>query len=341
MNNTLTYRFFSRVFLIIVFGLSLSLQGHSQSSVLYSDTDSVTAGQVFNLSIKVQLNQQYSRVQFPDSASLPLELEVRNTQQFRLTDFTDSLQYSVQYFGNTDLNVLPLPIALISENDTSYIYTNPISIPFKSILPSEDAELKPLKPILSLPAFPWAVVVIILVLVAAAIWAYYTFFKAEPAKKVVKVVQETPFLNPLSELEEMLLYLKNEYTLSDTKDYKFFYSSLSDSVRKYFEDLYNIPALESTTRELLRYLDAFGVDPDMIKSTRTILNKSDMVKFAKFTPTLEKAWTCYQETVDFMDRARLVDASRISRKRIEHESQWKTEEIQPEHEVHSQTKEDE
>ena len=101
-----------------------------------------------------------------------------------------------------------------------------------------------------------------------------------------------------------------------------------------YEELYNIPALESTTREVLRFLDAFGVDHEMIQSTRSVLNKSDMVKFAKYEPTLDNAWHCYGDAMDFVNRAKLIDASRIARKKAEYESQWvqKEESITQEHE---------
>ena len=112
------------------------------------------------------------------------------------------------------------------------------------------------------------------------------------------------------------------YNIAETRDYKYFYSTVSDSIREYYEELYQIPALESTTREVLRYLDAFGVDHEMIQSTRSVLNKSDMVKFAKYEPTLDNAWICYADAIDFVERAKLIDASRIARKKANYESQW-------------------
>lgn len=129
------------------------------------------------------------------------------------------------------------------------------------------------------------------------------------------------------QLEQTLISLKEDYNLSQTKDFKYFYSTISDSIRRYFEDLYEIPALESTSREVLRYLDAFGVDHEMIQSTRKVLNRSDMVKFAKFTPTLDSAWNTYAEALDFLERAKLIDASRVARKKSEYEARW--EEVEP------------
>ena len=302
--------------------MTFSTRAFAQTASASSSKDSVTAGEIFRIYITSQLNQTYSRVIYPDSSDFPPVIDFYEAQQYRITDFADSVTYRLQFFGNGDITLPPFEIALVNGRDTTYIYTNPVSVAFKTVLPSEDAELKPMKPIFFFSDFPWALALILLAVLAAAWFTYKTLTK-KPAESISQEVVFTPYLSPLKELENTLIYLRKEYDLAQTQDYKFFYSSLSDSVRKYFEDLYNIPALESTSRELLRYLDAFGVDVDMIKSTRTILNKSDMVKFAKYTPTLDSAWACYQETIDFKDRAELVDASRIARKRNEYEQQFR------------------
>ncbi len=310
--------------LLLVVGLFLvPSYSYAQNSTASPSKDSLTVGEVFTISVKLQLNQPYERIIFPDSSAFPPVLDLLNTRQFRVTDFADSVLYSLQFFGNTDINLPPFRILLINARDTSIVFSNPIALYFKTVLPSEDAELKPLKPIFDMKGFPWAVLIILIAIILAAALTYYTWRKRANAKPVEQEIVFEPFISPLTQLESTLSYLKQDYDLATTKDYKFFYSTLSDSIRSYFEELYNIPALESTSRELFRYLDAFGVDHEMIKSTRQVLNRSDMVKFAKYTPTLDDAWTCYQYAIDFLDRSRLVDASRISRKKATYEAQFK------------------
>lgn len=312
---------------IVCFAISMfTTLGLAQNSTLYTSKDSLSVGEVFNLSIKVQLDQSYEKVIFPDSTAFPPIIDWIDKQQFRVTEFADSVLYKLQFFSNTDVTLPPFQIGLLSAGDTTFIFTNSIKLYFKTVLPSEDAELKPLKPIFSFSGFPWALAIIVFVILLAALVAYYTFYKKNDSNDVKEIVTFDPYQNPLNELVTTLEYLKNDYDLPATKDYKYFYSAVSDSIRTYYEDLYNIPALESTSRELFRYLDAFGVDHEMIKNTRLILNRSDMVKFAKFTPTLDDAWKCYQFAYDFVDRARLVDASRISRRKAEYENQFKKDE---------------
>ncbi|RNC80088.1 MAG: hypothetical protein ED557_13250 [Balneola sp.] len=308
-------------FIVFISGWLIPDFVQAQSATARVSKDSLTVGELFDLSITLRVEQSYQRIIFPDSTSFPPIIDFNSSRQYRITDFADSVLYQLQFFADRDISLSPFPVILVSASDTSVVYTNPISLYFKTVLPSEDAELKPLKPIFDLSGFPWAWAIIILGLIIAAIAAYYTFFKKKEEIEEPEVIELVPFFSPLDGLEKELARLKQEYDLAATKDYKYFYSTLSDSIRQYFEDLYNIPALESTSRELFRYMDAFGVDHEMIKSTRQVLNRSDMVKFAKFTPTLDDAWSCYQYAVDFLDRARTVDASRISRKKALFESE--------------------
>lgn len=311
------------LFIYSAITLLATTQAHSQTVVLSSDTDSVSVGDVISLNLKIQLNQTADELLFPDSSSFPPDLTYLDLQRFQLTDFADSLRYRVQYFANQDVYIPGFPIGVVSGSDTTTLYSNSLTIPFRSVLPADDAALKPIKPILPFDGFPWAILLIVLVLIAAAVWAYFTLNKKEEPVQVQKVVQHIPFQSPVLQLEQTLASLKDDYNISQTKDFKYFYSTVSDSIRRYYEDLYDIPALESTSREVLRYLDAFGVDHEMIQSTRKVLNRADMVKFAKYTPTLDSAWECYGDAIDFLERAKLIDASRVARKKSEYESQWK------------------
>ncbi len=323
-----------RLYILILLALIFPNGINAQTVVLSSSTDSVSVGDIIQLNIKIQLTQQVDELIYPDSAMFPPELTFLDVQQFKLTDFSDSLSYRVQYFANQDVFIPSFPIGLVSATDTSMVFSNSLTIPFKTILASPEEELKPIKPILPFESFPWALLFISLVIIAALIWAYLTYTKKEETPEIVQIIQPIPFTNPLQNLEKELISLKSDYNLANTKDFKYFYSTISDSMRGYYEELYEIPALESTTREVLRYLDAFGVDHEMIQSTRAVLNKSDMVKFAKYEPTLDKAWICYAEAIDFVERAKLIDASRIARKKANHERQW--EEPEPESELNEE-----
>ena len=310
------------LFYIFVLNVLMYTNGISQNVQLSTNTDSVAIGDIFNLNINVQSDDVLQDVIYPDSSAFPQELLWIKQERFKLKDGADSISYTVQNFANQDLVIPSFPTILISLQDTAMVTSNTLTIPFKSVLPSNDADLKPIKPILEFRVFPFLIVLFVLLLFLALAWGYYTYIHKKPSKVPIATPKMVAYKNPLIKLEADINKLKTEYSIADTRNFKFFYSTISDSIREYYETLYQIPALESTTREVLRFLDAFGVDNEMVNRTRTILNKSDKVKFAKFEPTLDDAWKCYADALEFIKRATLIDSSRITRKKIEYEQQW-------------------
>jgi hypothetical protein len=66
-----------------------------------------------------------------------------------------------------------------------------------------------------------------------------------------------------------------------TKDY---YSELSHILRGYLEDQFKMPALETTTDELVTLLKKRGFTADVLQQTQDLLQTADLVKFAKVEP---------------------------------------------------------
>lgn len=310
-----------RLFTLLIL-LFFSADIHAQTVRTNTDTDSLRIGDTFRYSLIIQQDQEYQKIEFPDSTSFPASVELIDRQQFKLSEFADSLIYNLQYFGNEDLNIPGMPVTFYSEDDTIRVRTEPVLLYFKSVVAEGDTTLKPMKPNFSFsrPWWPW--ILVGLVLAAFLIWWHK--FREEPKEAEPEPqVEIKPFYNPIKELEKSLLSIKKESDIAETKNFKLFYSEVGDAIRTYFEELYNIPALESTSTELLRYLDAYGVDDTMTEKTRIILRKADLVKFAKFTPSLDDAWETFDHAIEFMERAKLADSARISRLKAKYEAQFK------------------
>lgn len=295
---------------------------HAQTVRTNIDTDSLSIGDTFRYSLIIQQDQEYQKIEFPDSTSFPPSVELIDKQQFKLSEFTDSLIYNLQYFGDEDLNLRGMPVTFYSEDDTIQLRTEPALLYFKSVVAEGDTTLKPMKPNFSFsrPWWPWILAGSLLA--AFLIWWYK--FREEPKEAEPEPqIEIKPFYNPVKELEKSLLSIKKESNIAETKNFKLFYSEVGDAIRTYFEELYNIPALESTSTELIRYLDAYGVDDIMTEKTRIILRKADLVKFAKFTPSIDDAWETFDQAIEFMERAKLADSARISRLKAKYEKQFK------------------
>lgn len=267
-------------------------------------------------------NQEYDAVTFPDSAHLGGTFEIRSRKQFKLSQYKDSVYYKLQFFGTVDTLIPKLPVQLVHENDTTTLYTKPIPIGFSSILAGNDESLRPLKPIFEFARTWWPYLLGFLILVIAAYYAYQYYKQWQEQQQQEKerpVFTPTPFQNPLKEYQKSIQKLENA-ELDTQEDYKDFYSDLGDAIRQYYESLYSLPALESTSGELLNMLKNGSVDQNLIDDTRAVLQEADMVKFAKFNPTPTQAERALQKAYNFLDRAQQIDGPRIDHLRRKHQA---------------------
>ncbi|HBQ58507.1 MAG TPA: hypothetical protein DD671_02495, partial [Balneolaceae bacterium] len=217
------------------------------------NTDSVSVGDAFIYSITLQLDQEYETIQFPDTSAFPPSVELIERKQFRLSEFSDSISYKLQYFDNEDLFIPPLSVTLFAETDSITLQTDPVSLFFKNVVAEGDTTLKPMQPNFTFTRvwWPW---VLAAVLLGGFLYWWFKLRKKEEQTEAEQAPEIKPFHNPLVALEDELEKIKRESDLAVTKDFKVFYSDIGDALRTYFEELYGIPALESTSSELLRYL---------------------------------------------------------------------------------------
>lgn len=86
-----------------------------------------------------------------------------------------------------------------------------------------------------------------------------------------------------------------ESSLLEEGKFKEYYSALSDAVRSYFENGFQVQALERTSAELLRDIRKHAVlGAGVFPEIKNLIESCDLVKFAKFKPEQNEAlqeWT--------------------------------------------------
>lgn len=117
-----------------------------------------------------------------------------------------------------------------------------------------------------------------LVGVAILIW----YFRSLRQKAVMPEPEKPKVPAHLTALEN-LERIRTEQVWKDGK-IKEYYSSISDTLRLYIEERYGLPALESTTDEIMLAFRSQVIDPKSLEILRQILQLSDLVKFAKMFP---------------------------------------------------------
>jgi hypothetical protein len=94
--------------------------------------------------------------------------------------------------------------------------------------------------------------------------------------------------------------IKNEQIWKDNK-IKEYYSDITDAVRLYIEERYNVSALESTTDELLTLMRSQVIDQNSKEKLKQILVLSDFVKFAKMIPLEQEHVITLTHAFDFVN----------------------------------------
>ena len=130
----------------------------------------------------------------------------------------------------------------------------------------------------------WIYILIGAVIIGIGVFVYW-FVKKRQQKKIEEEVYKTPIekaTSLLNNLEQKELVQKGEI--------KEYYSELTDIARNYIEEAIHIPAMESTTSELIQAIrlastkKKMTLTPETVENLERVLRQADLVKFAKSKP---------------------------------------------------------
>jgi hypothetical protein len=82
---------------------------------------------------------------------------------------------------------------------------------------------------------------------------------------------------------------------------KQYYSSISETIRLYIEERFNVRALESTTDEIMTAFRSQVIDAQSKEKLQQLLTLSDLVKFAKQFPIENEHLFTLQNAFDFVN----------------------------------------
>lgn len=128
----------------------------------------------------------------------------------------------------------------------------------------------------------------ITLIILALILLYYLYIFRKKKQEIPLEERIPPFelaMQRLGQLDQKHLWQEGKV--------KQYYVELTDIVRSYIERELHIPALESTTDELIETITDFSkistlkLPKETIKNLQKLLQEADLVKFAKFKPVQE------------------------------------------------------
>ena len=284
------------------------------------DKSTVRIGDVVTYTLQVSHDDSVE-VQLPgrafvmvDSAMHILPDEALNIRDYRQLPpekidgrIVEGVEYEFAPFLVGEFTIASLTVLYKAGDDSVFqrINAEPMQLIVESLKPSETGDIRDIKPPWEMERDWWALVkplligLLILALIAAGI-IFYRRWKA--GKALLPVFEKPP--RPAHEVAVERLDALGQTDLLATGQVKAYYIELSDIVRTYIEDGLHVPALESTTTDLMPILRQAEVQPEVMDMLHVILTESDLVKFAKHTPSRENSEESVRLAYEVIKRTR-------------------------------------
>jgi len=266
----------------------LSIAVWSQPKVTTSiDTVKNKIGAEFKLSLKTNVDT-LSKVKFPESKFFGA-LEVLESYKVDTVKKGDRYElikkYGLTQFDSGKYTIPRIPIIINGKT----VYSDSLAIEISDVkvdtLKQKMYDIKGIATVKSPMGNWWIYVLVILGLVGLGFFIFYFLKNRKPEAKAEVVVYKTPIEKATTLLQQ--LESKGLWQKGAVKDY---YSELTDIVRNYIEEEIKIPAMESTTSELIEGLrkaakqKKLKLSNDTVENLEKVLQQADLVKFAKVTP---------------------------------------------------------
>ena len=250
------------------------------------DTTKNKIGAEFKLTFKTSVDTA-SKVVFPNLRNFGL-LEV--IQSYPIDTIRKNDRYElVKKYGLTqfDSGRYTIPSVKILINDKA-VLSDSIKVEVANVqvdtLKQKMYDIKDIVPVEDTIGDWWKYLLGFLLLAGIGALAYW-YFKKRQAVKTEEEVYKTPIEKATSLLNN--LEKKELWQHGEVKEY---YSELTDIVRNYIEEAIEIPAMESTTSELIEGLKLVSnkkkmkLTKDTFDNLLGVLRQADLVKFAKSKP---------------------------------------------------------
>jgi hypothetical protein len=270
---------------IVIFLLSTSL--FAQKVTTSVDNTKNKIGAEFKLTLKTDVDTS-SKVKFPEAKNFgALEVihsykidTVRNGARYELIK-----KYGLTQFDSGKYTIQRIPVLINGKpvfSDSIKVEVNDIQV---DTLKQKMYDIKDIAEVES-PIGTWLIYILIFLAIGIAGYFIYQFIKKRQNQPKAEVIV---FKSPIEKATTLLQQLENK-ELWQKGEIKHYYSELTDIARNYIEEEIHIPAMESTTSELIDGLrkaakqKKLKLSNETVENLEKVLMQADLVKFAKVKP---------------------------------------------------------
>jgi len=288
----------------------------------YLSEDSVSVGDRFTLTL-ITMHGFDEIPSFPSLDStfgdiMPIDLLSAGTRYMDADVRLDSIVYEVTTFALDTARLAPLTIGF--GNNSVTVLTPERMLWVTSLVSSDVTEIRDMAPSVDFdrPLWPYILLGLAILIAGFLIWHIIRQQRQSGPPPThgnnddYKPSPATIALERLHALEDTPLVSRDQIET--------YYVELSDALRAYIEHRLLIPALESTTQELVRDL----VHPDIQHQVpagipgqlEQILSLADLVKFADISPSIPEGRTVLEEAIKVVRRVEIKFDQRASSEKL-------------------------
>ncbi len=272
--------------LIVYFLFSATVFGQQKQVQTSIDTTKNKIGAEFKLTLKTNVDT-LSKVVFPNVKNFGA-LEVIQSYPIDTIKKNDRYELVKKYgLAQFDSGKYTIPSVRIIINSKAFL-SDSLNVEVANVqvdtLKQKMYDIKDIVPADNSIGDWWKWLLVLLIIAGLGVLSYW-YVKKHKEKKEEGEIYKTSIekaTNLLNTLEKKELWQRGEI--------KEYYSELTDIVRIYIEEAIEVPAMESTTSELIQALKIASLKKKMelsketIDNLFTVLKQADLVKFAKSKP---------------------------------------------------------
>ncbi len=267
------------VVLLFAFGAQLK----AQTVIASVDTNQILIGEQFTLTIVVD-DPNGEMGNWPIAGDTINKFEIINAGPVDSNNAQLRQEIILTLFDSGYYVIEPIPFVF----EDKELKTEPITIQVNTIVVDAEADIMDIKAPIQAPFNIWDYWIIIAIamgvalLIATTIFVYSWLTSAEE-EKVVEPPK--PLILPFDKAIKALSIIQEERAW-DTEKPKQYYIRLTNVIREYLEEEYQIPAMEFTTDETLSATKTLKITEAEREDLKQLFTQADLVKFAKAKPTV-------------------------------------------------------
>ncbi len=312
--------------LFLVF-VSLPLAGQEISAQASVDTTDILIGDHLELELNIATEDEVS-IFWPMWLDSLGRMEIISTTEIDSTVEGDKrIKSQVIYLTAFDSGAYQIPpvnfyYSSTYSNDTLSVSTEPLDIFVHTVKVDTAQAIKPIKSIESIPltfgeVLPWIIIAMLVLGIIAGVW-YWNYLRKK--RKAIPIEEKVPDIPPHELALEQLQTLEQKKLWQEGK-VKVYYIELTDILRTYLEGRYAIPALESTTEEILEDIRKKDIQDSLRNQLKALLERADLTKFAKLRPGPEENRTGLDIVRQFVQSTKQIILEDESAKIVEQPTQ--------------------